>query len=104
MMSPQLMATKIGPSPSRTTAMALLEQLAALDSRTMSPETADTILHLHFDPADQERVRVLSAKAREGALTPSEQADLDESIRVADLLAILQSRARRALKRNGHSS
>ena len=34
---------------------------------------------------------LLSQKAREASLTPAERADLDEFIRVADLLAILQS-------------
>jgi hypothetical protein len=37
-------------------------------------------------------------------LTPSEEDELDEYIRVADLLAILQSRARRALKDADRSS
>jgi hypothetical protein len=32
---------------------------------------------------------------------PAERAELDEFIRVAELLAILQSRARQALKRAG---
>jgi len=49
----------------------------------------------------QEQVDALSQKARAGSLTPAESAELDEFIRVADLLAILQSRARQALKRAG---
>ncbi|HEV3166645.1 MAG TPA: hypothetical protein VGZ22_21650 [Isosphaeraceae bacterium] len=79
----------------------MLEQLAELDAETLSPETARTLLHLRFDPSHEERVEVLSAKAREGALLPSERDELDEFIRVADLLAILQSRARQALKNAG---
>jgi len=45
----------------------------------------------------------LLQKAREGSLTAAERADLDEFIRVADLLAILDSRARQALARAGVS-
>jgi len=47
----------------------------------------------------QQQLDVLSQKARAGSRTPAERAELDEFIRVADLLAILQSRARQALKR-----
>ena len=40
----------------------------------------------------------MTAKAREASLTPSEQEDLDEYIQTADILAIVQSKARQALK------
>jgi len=49
----------------------------------------------------QRRVRALSEKARKGTLLPAEQAELDEFIRVADLLTVLHSRARQALKHAG---
>lgn len=39
----------------------------------------------------------LSAKAQEGDLSKQEKEDLDEYLRAADLLAVLQSRARRSL-------
>ena len=41
----------------------------------------------------------MTAKAREASLTPSEQEDLDEYIQTADILAIVQSKARQAIKR-----
>jgi hypothetical protein len=80
---------------------AMLEQLADLDPKSISPETARKFLDLAFSPLQRERVHSLSQKAREGSLTAAEEADLAEFIRVADLLAILQSRARQALKRAG---
>jgi len=40
----------------------------------------------------------LSAKASAGTLTAAEGAELDEYLRVADLLALMQSKARRSLK------
>jgi hypothetical protein len=64
----------------------------------MSPTTARKLLELSFSRPQQERVALLSEKAQEGTLAPPEQDELDEYIRVADLLAILQSRARRTLK------
>jgi hypothetical protein len=76
---------------------AVLEQLVELDAKSISPATARKFLDLAFTPAHQQQVDALLQKAREGSLTPAERADLDEFIRVADLLAILHSRARQAL-------
>ena len=98
------MATKTDvpkPEPVGTT---ILEQLTDLDARSLSPETARKLLGLGFTRSQQERVDELSRKAREGELTPAERADLDEFIRVADMLAILQSRARQARRRAGLST
>ena len=81
--------------------MAMLEQIADLDARSISPATARHLLELSFSRSHQQQVDALSQKAREGSLTPAERAELDEFIHVADLLAILQSRARQALKRAG---
>ena len=52
------------------------------------------LLELAFGRAPGAESRRLSQKARASSLTPTERAELDEFIRVADLLAILQSRAR----------
>jgi hypothetical protein len=48
-------------------------------------------------------VRLLSEKAQQGTLTPGEQDDLDEYIRVGTLLGILQSSARQVLKNVGQT-
>ena len=81
--------------------IAILDQLADLDVRSISPETAQTLLKLRFDEFHQERFNLLTAKAREASLTPSEQEELDEYIQTADILAIVQSKARQALKSAG---
>jgi hypothetical protein len=98
------MATRVGTARTEHIGTALLEQLAALDAEGMSPETARRLLRLHFDSSHQRRLAALSEKAQEGTLSSSEEGELDEYIRVADLLAILQSRARRALKPAGPPS
>jgi hypothetical protein len=67
----------------------------------MSAETARKLLQLDFGPEEKARATVLSQKAQEGTLPPDGRGELDELIRVADALAILQSRARQALKRAG---
>jgi hypothetical protein len=81
--------------------IAILDQLADLDVRSISPDTAQTLLKLRFDEYHHERFNLLTAKAREASLTPSEQEDLDEYIQTADILAIVQSKARQALKSAG---
>jgi hypothetical protein len=98
------MTTKTVPATPVTVSTAMLEQIAELEVKSMSPETARHLLALCFTRSHQEQVDALSQKAREGSLTPVERAELDEFIRVADLLAILQSRARQALKRAGLSA
>jgi hypothetical protein len=103
-MAQYFMPTKTVTLKAESVGTAMLEQIACLDAKSMSPETARQLLDLYFSRSHQEQVDALSQKAREGSLTPAERADLDEFIRVADLLAILQSRARQALKRAGLST
>jgi hypothetical protein len=55
---------------------------------------------LDFSRADHDRVAELSAKANEGLLSSDEKDELDEYIRVADLVALLQLKARNSLKRS----
>jgi hypothetical protein len=95
------MTIKTVPEKPVPVSTAMLEQIAELDAKSISAETARHLLELSFTRSHQEQVDALSQKAREGSLTPMERAELDEFIRVADLLAILQSRARQALKRAG---
>lgn len=63
----------------------------------LSPDAAQSILALDFKESDRNRMNVLSEKAREGSLDPIENGELDKYILVGDLLAIMQSKARRAL-------
>jgi hypothetical protein len=97
-------ATKPDTIQTESAGVAVLEQLAGLDPRRMSGDTARTILKIEFDESRKQRVTALSQKAQEGTLQTDERAELDEYIRVADLLAVLQSRARQALKRNASSA
>jgi hypothetical protein len=60
--------------------VAILDQLADLDVREISPETAQTLLKLQFNDSHYKRFDLLTAKAREASLTLSEQEELDEYI------------------------
>ena len=60
---------------------------------------AQAILRLNFSPSDRVRMNALAAKNRKGKLSAGEAEELDNYIRVGQTLGILQSKARRSLKR-----
>ncbi|HEX4796460.1 MAG TPA: hypothetical protein VH370_21905, partial [Humisphaera sp.] len=64
-----------------------------------SPQLAQYVLELKFSSKDQTLYQRLSAKARAGKLTAAEKDALDDLLTAADVLAILQSKARVSLKR-----
>jgi hypothetical protein len=63
-----------------------------------SPEIARHVLGLEFCPADKARMHELAEKNQEGRISAGELEELDHYVKVADLLALLQSRARKVLK------
>ena len=70
----------------------------------ITPETASWLLELDFPKKDHARVARLSAKANEGRLTGDEREELEEYIRAAEMLALWQSKARLALRRQSRSN
>jgi hypothetical protein len=97
------MATRTGSTKSGPPGTEVLEQLAELDVESLSPATARKLLEFRFGAPHHRRVKALSRKAHAATLSPAEQQELDEYIRVGTLLSILQSRARRALKAAGQT-
>jgi hypothetical protein len=77
--------------------VSILNRILRPETPMLSPEAAREILALDFDPADKDRMRQLSAKAREGRLTAEEDAEAGRYELVGHLLNILQSKARRSL-------
>jgi hypothetical protein len=69
----------------------------------MPVEAARVMLQFKLAPSDRDRVNELAAKARNGSLTPDEEAQLREYERVAALVELLQSKARVSLKQAGLS-
>ena len=64
----------------------------------MDWEIARQILKLAFSEQDRARMHTLAVKNQEGQLSSEEREELDNYIKVGDLLAILQSKARKLLK------
>src|SRR5687767_10642882 len=85
----------------RTTSTGILLRLLEPESGNWTPEVARALCRLDFAANDHMRVEELSAKAQAGTLSDVERSELDEYLRVADMLAIVQAKARTCL--NGSS-
>jgi hypothetical protein len=63
----------------------------------LSPEAAEGVLRIKFKQSDTDRMNELAAIARDGALTETQQAELDAYIQVGRVISILQAKARMAM-------
>ena len=74
--------------------------------RGLTVSVARHILKLTFRDSDKARIHELAQRNQKGELTRQELDELDDFIKAGDLLAILQSKARKFLKqataRNGN--
>ena len=82
----------------------IFSRIFASSQEAISPELARYILGLGFSTEDRSRMRALAAKNRRGDISPQELEELDNYITAGDILAIWQSKARRALKQYQASS
>jgi hypothetical protein len=82
----------------------ILSRILESERGDLTPDAARYFLHLDFSAADHRRVEELSAAAKKGTLSTREQQELDSYLLVADFVGILQSKARKALKRKGVAS
>ena len=64
----------------------------------ISPETASYLLSIDFGEGDRARMQELMDKSNEGTLTPEEGGELDGYVNVANVLSVMHSRARVALR------
>jgi hypothetical protein len=82
------------------TEAAILARVIQVGEEQLSRSAAEYLLSVRFGEHDVLRMNDLSERAREGTLTDQEQAELDSYIHVSNLLAVMQSQGRRALKRS----
>jgi hypothetical protein len=80
------------------TESSILARLLDLRSEQLTPAAAEFFLGIQFSEQDIARMNHLSDLAQEGALNTNQGAELDAYIRVGNLLALMQSRARRLVK------
>jgi hypothetical protein len=81
------------------TDLAILERLIVPRKPNLPPDVAHYLLGLRFSKSDQDRMHELAEKARHGTLTRSELDQIEVFERVNHLVSLLQSKARRSLRR-----
>lgn len=65
-----------------------------------TPQVAERIASLRLDSDLVARIELLAQKANEGTLTPEEDDEYKDYVEGGDMLALLQAKARRFLKRH----
>ena len=80
------------------TEAAILARLIQTEQEELPPGAAEYLLSIRFGDRDTARMNELSELARQGNLTSDQQAELDSYIHVGNLLAVMQSKGRRALQ------
>lgn len=83
---------------STTSEAAIFSRVWTSEGKPLSSTLARHVLKLRFSNDDQARMHDLAAKNQTGELSPDDIDELDNFVRVGDLLAILQSKARQSLK------
>ena len=86
-----------------STETSILGRVLASEGEPLRTEAAEFLLGVHFPNRDKMRMDELAQKAREGTLTSEEQREADEYQLVGDVIAILQSKARMALRSSSDS-
>ena len=64
-----------------------------------SPEAAEYLLSIGFGESDRERMSHLAELSEAGALSDDERTELDGYLHIWNFLAVMQSRARVALRK-----
>jgi hypothetical protein len=75
-------------------------RLVRVQDDALSADVARFLLSIDFAEEDEERMQELADRSSAGTLTNQERAELDGYLHIANFLAVLQSKARVALKSN----
>lgn len=82
----------------------ILSRLIHPERNDFSPEAAQAILKIIFEPQDLTRMHELVVKNQDDGLSPEEQGELDSYRRVGRLLDMMHSKARLTLKNAGQKA
>ena len=78
---------------------AIWAHLMQAQADELSSEVAGYLLSIGFGENDRERMLQLAAGSESGTLTPEECMEFDSYLHVGNLLAVVQSKARLALRK-----
>jgi hypothetical protein len=87
-----------------TTEAAIWQRMIDADPAQLSAEAAKALLKFDFAPSDRRRMEELSRRVQGGQLSLAEQEELQTYVRAGHVLALIQSKARRAIKTGPGSS
>jgi hypothetical protein len=76
----------------------LLDRVLSPVGHCLTPEAARKLIDLRADPAVQQRVDELADRNTEGLLTPEEREEYEAYVTAANIIAILQGKARAVLR------
>jgi len=83
----------------RTSEFAIFARLLSNHKGDMSPRLARYMLTLGFNVAEQARMHELAVRNQDGRLSADEHDELMNYVKAGHLLALLHSKARKALKK-----
>src|SRR5689334_7167342 len=69
----------------------------------VSPDAARYLLSIDFSETDQARMQELMDRSNDGILTAEEEAEFDSYLHIANLLTLMHSQARLALRKTRSS-
>ena len=78
---------------------AIWARLMQARTGALSPEAAEYLLSIEFGESDRLRMEQLAERSEAGTLTGEERAEFEGYLHVGNLLAVMQSKARVALRR-----
>lgn len=74
--------------------IAVLDELLEPVTRAFSQEVAQALLKVRASDAVQARIAELAEKCNEGLLTENERSEYESYVQAADLVSVLQAKAR----------
>ena len=80
---------------------AIWARLIQAPKAAISPEAARYLMAIDFGDADHARMQELMEKSNKGTLTLEEKAELDGYVNIANVLSVMHSQARVALRKSG---
>ena len=76
---------------------AILARLIQSQGQRLAPDVARYLLSFSFQPGDLDRMNELAQRAQGDVLTSDERSELESYLHVSNLLAVMQSQARKFL-------
>ena len=74
--------------------IAVLDEMLEPLTNAFSPDVAEALVNIKAGEAAQSRIADLAVKCNEGQLTASEQAEYESYVQAADIISVLQAKAR----------